>query len=104
MLLDKLSVPKEYVRFYKMQPTFKDSMSDKELLKIALNIPIKMYLENYKSYIKNRALELNIYNKTFKTDIKAIDIINDGFKGSKIGKELKKRELKYINNFLSSKN
>jgi len=103
MLLEKLGASKEYERFYKKQPKFKDSINDKELLKIALKIPIKMYLENYKPEIKKRALKLSIYNKTFKTDIKAIDIVNEGFKGSEIGKELRKRELEYIDDFLLDK-
>lgn len=101
LFLDKLGAPKEYEKFYKLQPAAKDKTDDKKLLEIALKIPIKMYLENYKPYIRNRAKELNIYNDKFKTDVKAHDVLKDGFKGAQIGKEIKKRELNYIDNFIS---
>ena len=104
LFLDKLGTPKEYEKFYKLQPATKDKMDDKKLLEIALKIPIKMYLENYKPSIRNRAKELNVYYDKFKTDVKAHDILKDGFTGTEIGQEIKKRELNYIDNFLSSKN
>ncbi len=102
-LLDCLGAPKEYEKLYKLQPETKGKIDDKKLLEIALKIPIKMYLENYKPSIKNRAKELNIYYNRFKTDVKAHDILKDGFRGAEIGQEIKKRELNYIDNLLSSK-
>ncbi len=102
-LLQKLNTPKIYEKFYKLQPKLSLAPNDKELLEIALKIPVKMYLLNYIPAVKNRAKELGIYYKKFKTDINVKDIIKEGFKGADISKEIKKRELKYINNFLSSK-
>ncbi len=101
-LLERLGAPKEYEKFYKLQPKDIDKIDDKKLLEIALKIPIKMYLENHKPPIKQRAKELNVYDKKFKTDIKALDIVKEGFQGKQIAKEIKKRELNYIDNFLSS--
>ena len=101
-LLERLNAPKEYERFYKLQPKTEGKIDDKKLLEIALKMPIKLYLENYKPFIKQKAKELHIYDKKFKTDIKALDIVDEGFAGKQIAQEIKKRELKYIDNFLSS--
>ncbi len=104
IFLDRLDMPKEYRRFYKLQPKIEEEIDDKKLLKIALKTPIKMFLQNYKPSIKSRAKELEIYQDRLKTDVKISDILKDGFKGASIGEEIKKRELKYIDNLLSSKN
>ncbi len=101
--LQILNAPKEYERFYKLQPATEGKIDDKTILQIALNIPIKMCLENYNPAYRKRATELNVYFDKFKTDVKASDIIKDGFKKEQIGKEIKRRELKYIDNFLSRK-
>lgn len=103
VLLEKLNAPKEYEKFYKLQPSLCNNPSDKKLLEIALKIPIKMYLANYIPSIRKRAKKLGIYYERLKTNVNAMDVVKDGFEGADISKEIKKRELKYIDNFLSRK-
>ncbi len=103
-LLERINAPKEYYRFYKLQPKLSKKTDDMFLLKTALKIPLNSWLENYNPYIKKRAVELNIFNQKFKTNIKSLDIVKDGFEGSQISKEIQRRELKYIDRYLKSIN
>ncbi len=99
-MLDKINAKKEYKKFYKIQPKTTET-DEKSILKVALKMPIKLWLENYNEEVKNRAKKLGVYDKKFKTPVTAQDVINSGYRKDAIGKEIGKREIKYIDKFLS---
>ena len=59
-ILEKMRLPKSYFSILK-QPYFKDIPSDKELMQIALNMPIKSWLGAYNKERIERAKKLGIY-------------------------------------------
>jgi tRNA nucleotidyltransferase (CCA-adding enzyme) len=91
-----LEAPNSYLRVYKYQPFFNTNLSDEELLKIAIEIPIKNWLGNYKDGIKQRAKKLGIWEKIYTGGINIQDVIKDGYEKEEIKKEYKRRVLKTI--------
>ena len=89
-----LEAPNSYLRVYKYQPFFNTNLSDEELLKIAIEIPIKNWLGNYKDGIKQRAKKLGIWEKIYTGGINIQDVIKDGYEKEEIKKEYKRRVLK----------
>ena len=94
--LKDIQAPKEYERVFKNQPFFKDEIDDKELKRVAFEIPIKKWLGNYKKGIKQRAKELGIWDECFSGGVKIAEVIEDGFEKDEIKKEYKRRVLEKI--------
>ena len=65
-----------------------------ELLIFAIDKPIKEYLFCFLN--KDLAVKYNIWDKKLFLPINAQDIIKEGFRGSDIKKELKKRQIEFI--------
>ena len=63
-ILEKMCLPKSYFSILK-QPYFKDMPIDKELMQIALNMPIKSWLGAYNKERIERAKKLGIYEVKF---------------------------------------
>ena len=95
-ILKDIDAPRAYNKILKNQPFFMADVSDDELKKIAIDTPIKKWLGNYKSGIKDRAKELGIWDNNFDGGIKIADVIRDGFEKDEIKKEYKRRILKVI--------
>jgi len=95
--LESLEAPKHYERALKNQPFIEGFVSDGRLKEIAIDMPIKRWLGNYKKGIKRRAKELGIWDSAFDGGVKIADVINDGFEKEEIKKEYRKRVLKCIN-------
>ena len=88
---EKLDAPKRYLRAYKNQIFTCKDLSDKELIKIAIDIPIKEWLGNYQQKIKIQAKKLAIWDKTYNGNVDIQDIIKDGFQKENIKIEYRKR-------------
>jgi len=93
----KIEAPNEYLRTYKYQPFTCKLASDKELMMIAIDIPIKKWLGNYKKGVKAQAKRLGIWDESYSGGIDIQDVIKDGFEKENIKKEYRRRVEKSIN-------
>ncbi len=101
-ILEKMRLPKSYFSILK-EPFFKDMPSDRELLEIALNMPIKSWLGAYNKERIERAKELGIYERKFEPKIDVREILAAGFKNEMIAAEIKRRQELEISNYLSER-
>jgi len=91
-----LDAPNHYLTTFKNQPFFESEVSDEMLLHVALTLPIKSWLGNYKEGIKERAKTLGVYEGIFTGGVDVQDVIRDGFEKEAIGLELKRRRMEKI--------
>ena len=97
-----LGLPKSFEACVK-EPFFAGRPSDKDLLKIALDKPLKSWLGlNLPSLIK-RAKNLGVYEAKFEPAIDTAEILKQGFKGAAIGAEIRHRQDLAIDKFLNEK-
>jgi multifunctional CCA protein len=101
-ILEKMRLPKSYFSILK-QPYFKDMPSDKELMQIALNMPIKSWLGAYNKEQIGRAKKLGIYEMKFDPKVDVAEILSAGFKNKEIAKEIKRRQELEISKYLSER-
>ena len=101
-ILEKMRLPKSYFSILK-EPFFKAIPSDRELLKIALNMPIKSWLGAYNKERIERAKELGIYERKFEPKIDVREILAAGFKNEMIAAEIKRRQELEISSYLSER-
>ncbi|MBL0702721.1 MAG: CCA tRNA nucleotidyltransferase [Sulfurospirillum sp.] len=94
----KLEAPNHYLKTFKNQPFYKNGVSDKELFIIAINMPIKKWLGNYKKDVIKRAKKFDIYHEVFSGGVTIAKVIKDGFKKENIKDEYKRRVMKKIEN------
>ncbi|WP_149724765.1 CCA tRNA nucleotidyltransferase [Campylobacter concisus] len=101
-ILEKMRLPKSYFSILK-QPYFKDMPSDKDLMQIALNMPIKSWLGAYNKERIERAVKLGIYEAKFDAKVDVAEILSAGFKNEEIAKEIKRRQEFEISKYLSER-
>ena len=101
-ILEKMRLPKSYFSILK-QPYFKDISSDKALIQIALNMPIKSWLGAYNKERIERAKKLGIYEAKFDAKVDVAEILSAGFKNEEIAKEIKRRQELEISKYLSER-
>ena len=91
-----LEAPNSYLRTFKFQPFFKDIPSNRELYKIAMQIPIKNWLGNYRFEVKTKAKSFGIWDSIYTGGVDIQDVIKDGFTKEEIKKEYNRRVLATI--------
>lgn len=96
-VLKNLNAPRVY---FKMLLTPYIGISDFELVYLSLKEPLKFWVGTANLSLKNKAKNLQIYEKSFKSKITAKDVMKDGFSGEEIGREIKKRQEIEIKKFL----
>ena len=101
-ILEKMRLPKSYFSILK-EPFFKDMPSDRELLEIALNMPIKSCLGAYNKERIERAKELGIYERKFEPKIDVREILAAGFKNEMIAAEIKRAQELEISSYLAER-
>ncbi len=101
-ILEKMHLPKSYFSILK-EPYFKDMPSDKELMQIALSMPIKSWLGAYNKKRIERAKKLGIYEVKFDAKVDVAEILSAGFKNEEIAKEIKRRQELEISKYLSER-
>ena len=101
-ILEKMRLPKSYFSILK-EPFFKAMPSDRELLQIALNMPIKSWLGAYNNERIERAKELGVYEHKFEPKIDVREILAAGFKNEMIAAEIKRRQELEILSYLSER-
>ena len=99
-ILEKMHLPKSYFSILK-EPFFKDMPSDRELLEIALNMPLKSWLGAYNKERIERAKELGVYESKFDAKVDVSKILAAGFKNEMIAAEIKRRQELEISNYLA---
>jgi len=92
----KLEAPNHFLRVFKNQPFTCKPLSDIELLEIAVDMPIKDWLGNYKDSIKKQAKRLGIYETIFSGGVTIAKVIEDGFVKEDIKIEYKRRLMEKI--------
>ena len=93
---EKIEAPNHFLRVIKNQPFFRDQISDKELLTIAIDMPIRKWLGNYKEDIIERSKKLNIYENVFDGGVTIARVIEDGFIKEDIKIEYRRRVMEKI--------
>ncbi len=101
-VLKHLEVPNRYYTIFKYQPFFSSLLSENELLHVAMHMPIKKWLGNYRDGIKEMAKKLNIYEEIYTGGIDIQDVIKDGYQKEEIKKEYTRRVLKTILSYKES--
>ena len=101
-ILEKMRLPKSYFSILK-EPFVNAMPSDNELLKIALNMPIKSWLGAYNKERIERAKKLGVYESKFDAKIDVREILAAGFKNEMIAAEIKRRQELEISNYLSKR-
>ena len=101
-ILEKMRLPKSYFSILK-EPFFKAMPSDRELLEIALNLPLKSWLGAYNKERIERAKELGVYEHKFEPKIDVREILAAGFKNEMIAAEIKRRQELEISSYLSKR-
>ena len=101
-ILEKMRLPKSYFSILK-EPFFKAMPSDRELLEIALNMPIKSWLGAYNKERIERAKELGVYESKFEPKIDVREILAAGFKNEMIAAEIKRRQELEISRYLAKR-
>ena len=101
-ILEKMHLPKSYFSILK-EPFFKAMPSDNELLKIALNMPLKSWLGAYNKERIERAKELGVYERKFEPKIDVREILAAGFKNEMIAAEIKRAQELEISSYLSER-
>ena len=101
-ILEKMRLPKSYFSILK-EPFFNAMPSDRELLQIALNMPLKSWLGAYNKERIERAKELGIYECKFEPKIDVREILAAGFKNEMIAAEIKRRQELEISSYLSER-
>ena len=91
-----LETPNHYLRVYKIKSFTCTDLSDKELLTIAIDLPIKEWLGNYKDGIKQRAIKLDIWDEVFTGGVTIAKVIEDGFSKENIKIEHRRRVMEKI--------
>lgn len=91
-ILNTIQAPKHYYTNLLSSPYLKLPISDKKLLKISLDMPLKHWVGICQNGLIQRAKELDIYEAKFHGGIFSKDVIKDGFKGAKISKEIRRRK------------
>ena len=101
-ILEKMRLPKSYFSILK-EPFFKDMPSDRELLQIALNMPLKSWLGAYNKERIERAKELGVYESKFDAKVDVREILVAGFKNEMIAAEIKRRQELEISSYLAKR-
>ena len=101
-ILEKMRLPKSYFSILK-EPFFKAMPSDNELLKIALNMPLKSWLGAYNKERIERAKELGVYERKFEPKIDVREILAAGFKNEMRAAEIKRAQELEISSYLSER-
>lgn len=92
-LLVRLGLGRNYERMLVKTPFGSPDMSDYELLKIAIDRPINSWVGACYSGIVERAKKLGIYDAVFSGGVSVQEVLQDGFCGKDIGRELRRRIL-----------
>ena len=88
--IENIELPKMYKKRVHV-PFLTGEISDSELKMVAFERPLNEWVGVCQKGLRQRAVELGIYERKYTGGVKIEDVINDGFKNEEIGIEFKKR-------------
>lgn len=94
-----LHAPKRYMKYLLNSP-YLVGVSDFELLNISLDTPLCEWVGICQKGLKKKAQKFGVWDRVFQSKIFSKDVINDGFKKEGIAKEIKRRKIVEIREFL----
>lgn len=93
--LDRLQTPNEYYKIFRKQKSLPKRRSDRFLAAMAMRMPLRQYLGNYKEDVTIRAKRFGFWNQKF-APISAKELMALGYSGKELGLELRRRTLQII--------
>lgn len=97
-----LNLPNSFISVFR-EPFFKGRVSDKDLLRIAIKMPLRDWLGLNSASLVRRAKKFGIYDSRFEPLINTDEILRAGFKNEAIGIEILRRQNLAIDEFLKNK-
>ena len=95
-IVSKLKAPTNYKKMLKKQVLVPKKIDKYFLMMLSLNYPIKEWLGNYIKGVKEKSIDIGIYDKMYDGGVSAKDVIKDGFKSKEITIELQRRKKEKI--------
>jgi len=102
-LCERLGTPNVYRKVLKFQKCVPARMSDRFLGALALRFALKQWIGIYVDNAKSRALKLGIYEDRFDPGIRPAELLEEGYAGKELGKELRRRILAEVRRRFDSK-
>ncbi len=93
--LEILQTPREYYKIFKNQKALPKRRTDRFLAAMALRLPIKEYLGNYKQDVTIRAKKFGFWNEKF-MPVSAKELMARGYSGKELGETLRRESLKIV--------
>ena len=95
LFLDALHTPNEYYKAFKKQKAVPRYRSDRFVVGLATNYPIRLWLGNFMEDVTIRAKKFGVWEQKFEP-VKAKELLAEGFYGKELGLELRRRTLNII--------
>ncbi len=98
-VLHSIKAPNIYHKILLKSPYKLAPLKDKELLRIALDIPLNKWVGICQKGLVKRAKKLGVYEEVFNGGVEAKKLIDLGFKGKELGDELRRLKLEAIDKY-----
>lgn len=99
VFLETLQAPKRFYTFFKTQPMVSEVKEIKDLLKLALKIPLENWLGLKESGYYDIAKKIDLLDKKFLPKVTAQDLLNEGLSGKELGEELEIRKFTEVEDY-----
>ncbi|WP_201353346.1 CCA tRNA nucleotidyltransferase [Hydrogenimonas urashimensis] len=92
-LCEKIHTPNVYKKILSFQKRVPHHITDRFLGALSLRFPIRQWLGIYADRVTERSKKLGIYEKQFDPGIRPAQLLEEGYSGRALGKELRRRIL-----------
>ena len=92
-LCEAIHTPNVYKKILTWQKRVPHRITDRFLGALSLRFPLRQWLGIYADDVKERAVRLGIYDRQFDPGIRPADLLEEGYSGKALGKELRRRIL-----------
>ncbi|BDY11695.1 tRNA nucleotidyltransferase/poly(A) polymerase family protein [Hydrogenimonas cancrithermarum] len=97
-LCESIHTPNVYRKILRIQKRVPHHITDRFLGALSLRFPIRQWLGIYAGDVATRARRLGVYAKQFDPGIRPADLLEEGFSGKALGRELRRRILAAVRN------
>jgi tRNA nucleotidyltransferase (CCA-adding enzyme) len=95
-LCEAIHTPNLYKKILRLQKRVPHRITDRFLGALSLRFPIRQWLGIYADDVAKRSRALGIYAKQFDPGIRPVDLLEEGYSGAALGKELRRRILSAV--------
>jgi len=95
-LCERIHTPNVYKKILTWQKRVPHRITDRFLGALSLRFPLRQWLGIYADDVKTRARELGIHDRQFDPGIRPADLLEEGYSGKALGKELRRRVLEAV--------